>query len=243
MTNNVHVIPGRSCLLDPLSPSRAKLASLINTKLSILDHQRQMTAARARLREAQEAEHAASAKLAELNMSEGARMAEWARSSAEGDAPTFDVDFREQLLGVVRTAAAHANAARQAETSINADIQREAVMLKAAELQITLASADVLLETLDPLLDDFSIANNALSEKASRILMAIQHLTQVAHASGTVEEMKPLFEVLARANEKMRTFSTRIEPGHETKSKSLVGWASLAERLRSDPIAQLEEVR
>lgn len=239
MNSNVHVIPGRSRLLEPLSQSRAKLATLINNRLSVLDHQRQLTAAQTRLRESQDVEHMASSKLAEFEAVQGAEMAVWARS-AKGAAPTFDTDVREQLLGAVRTAAAHASAARQAETSINAEIQRDAAVLKVIELQITLVSADVILESLDPLLDDFAGANNALSENASRILAAIQQLTQVAHNAGTVENMKPLFEALARAHEKLHALSTRVEPDFGTRSKIQAGWSSLAERLRCDPIAELE---
>lgn len=240
MKNNIRLVTGNeapSRLLEQHSAARLRLAQLIDRRLGIEDNLRQLADAATKLREAQDAEGNAAAALNALDAEEARAMSDWSQKSS-GPMPVFDQTRRQKLRTAVDAAAAQASAARKAAAANGAEQQRENSALKALEPQFAVTIAEILDEEMTPLLVDFDADKRALAAKAARIQEGVEALTQLAHQVG-VEKGRPAFVVLEKLNARVHTAFGRLAPDNSTGS--LTKWLALAGRLRSDPLANLED--
>jgi hypothetical protein len=225
-----------SRLLQKHSPERMTLATLITRRNSIEDRLRAIAQAGAKLQEAADAERHATAALATLDAEETRAMAAWSEASDE-PMPVFDRTRREKLVAEIQAAAAQASAARKAAAENSAAQQRESAALKALEPEFAIAIAEVVAETVDPLFADYDAANRALAAKAAKIQQALLTITDLAHSVGGHTAVRPAFIVIEKLHEKMRSVSGRAPPDGKNHAAA---WSSLAARLRTDPLAELE---
>jgi hypothetical protein len=226
-----------SRLLEQHSAARLHLAKLIDHRLGIEDRLRALTEAANKLREAQDAEGNAAVALNALDAEEARAMSTWSQKPS-GSMPVFDRTRREKLKAAVEDAAAQASAARKAAVENGGQQQRELMALKALEPHVALAIAEVISESVTPLLEDFEAANKKLSAKAARIQEAIATITDMGHAVGNPAAARPTFVVMERLFEKVRAVSGRPVPDSENHRAA---WMAYAAKLRSDPIATLED--
>jgi hypothetical protein len=226
-----------SRLLEQHSAARLHLAKLIDSRLGIEDRLRGLAEAGAKLQEAADAERHASAALNALDAEEAHAMAAWSQNSS-GAMPVFDQTRRQKLRAAVDAAAAQASAARKAAAANGAEQQRELMALKALEPHVALAIAEVISESVTPLLEDFEAANKKLAAKAARIQEAIATITDMGHAVGNPAAARPTFVVMEKLYEKVRAVSGRPAPDSENHRAA---WMAYAAKLRSDPIARLED--
>src|ERR1700722_2503538 len=172
-----------SRLLEQHSPARMALAKLITRKLGIEYRVRALAEAGAKLQEAADAERHAAAALGALDAEETRAMAAWSQA-AEGPMPVFDRTRREKLEAEVHAAAAQAAAARKAAAANGAEQQRENATLKTLEPQFAVLIAEVISETVGPLMTDYEAANKVLASKAARIQEAFTTIRGIAEAVG-----------------------------------------------------------
>jgi hypothetical protein len=225
-----------SRLLQKHSPARMTLATLITRRNLLEDKLRALSDAGARLQEAAHAERHATAALATLDAEETRAMATWSEAS-DGPMPAFNQTHREKLVAEIQAAAAQASAARKAAAENGATQQRERAALKALEPEFAIAIAEVISEIVDPLFADYDAANRALAAKAAKIQQAFLTITDLAHSVGGHTVVRPAFMTIEKLHEKMRAVSGRAPPDGENHAAA---WSSLAARLRSDPLAELE---
>jgi hypothetical protein len=235
--NTIRLVdPEPSRLLQKHSPARMTLATLITRRNSIEDKLRALAEAGAKLQEAGEAEHRAGGALSALDAEEAKAMAAWSQAS-DGPMPVFDRTRREKLVEELRAAGAQASAARKAAADNAAAQQREHGALRALEPQFAITVAEVLAESVEPLMEDFDTANRALASKAARIQEAFVTIRGLAEALGNQDAARPLYVINEKLHERIRTISDRAPPDGENHAAA---WSSLAVRLRADPLAELE---
>jgi DNA repair exonuclease SbcCD ATPase subunit len=225
-----------SRLLEKHSEARMRLAKLITHRNSLEEKLRHLVETGGKLQEAADAERHAAAALAALDAEEAREMAAWAAGPG-GPMPVFDRTRREKLEGEVHAAAAQATAARKAAGENSAAQQRENAALKALEPQFAIVIAEVIAESVEPLMQDFDAENRALASKAARIQEAFATIRAVAESLGNSAAARPVFVINERLHERIRTMSDRAAPdgvNHRTP------WMALAARLRADPLATLE---
>ena len=226
-----------SRLLQEHSTARMHLAKLINDRLSIEATIRDLVAAAAKLAEAADAERNAAAALAGLDAQEAANMATWAKT-AGGPMPVFDRTRREKLEAEVHAAAAQAAAARKAAAANGSEQQRELGLLKALEPQFAVAIAEVIAKSVEPLLQDFDIANKALASKAERIQSAFVEIRGLAEGLGNPNVARPVYLINEKLHECIRVASAR--PAPDAAANHRASWAAFAQELRRDPIAEFK---
>jgi hypothetical protein len=226
-----------SRLLQEHSAARLRLAGLINDRLSIEDKLRAVAEAGAKLLEAADSERHATAALGALDAEEARAMSAWAQAS-DRPMPVFDQTRREKLRSAVDAAAAQASAARKAAAENGAAQLRLNTALKALEPQFAIAIAEVIAETVEPLMQDFDIANRALASKAARIQEAFVTIRGVAESLGNQAAARPVYVINERLHERIRTMSDRAAPDGVNHAAA---WSTLAGRLRADPLAELED--
>jgi hypothetical protein len=225
-----------SRLLQKHSPARRHLADLINRKLSIESTLRHLVEAGDKLREAADAERHAAAALVALDAKETRAMSAWSQGST-GPMPVFDRTRRAKLEEEVAAAAALAAAARKAAAENGAAQQRELMALKGLEPPFAIAIAEVIDETVSPLLADYEAANKVLASKAARIQAACTTIRAVAESVGNPTAARPAYVTLEQLSEKIRSMSARVAPDGVNHGTA---WNALAARLRSDPLSTLE---
>jgi hypothetical protein len=237
--NNIRLVTGEapSRLLQPTSEARLRLGQLITRRNSLEDKLRHLAETGGKLQEAADAERHAAAALAALDAEETRLMAAWAEGPG-GPMPVFDRTHREKLKSEASAAAAQASAARKAAAENGAAQQREHVALKALEPQFAIAIAEVIAESVEPLMEDFDVANRALASKAARIQEAFVTIRGVAESLGNQASARPVYVMNEKLHERIRTMSDRPAPTGENHSAA---WMSFAARLRSDPIAELKD--
>jgi hypothetical protein len=152
--------------------------------------------------------------------------------------PVFDRTRREKLKSEVHAAAAQASAARKAAAENGAAQQREHVALKALEPQFAIVIAEVIAESVEPLMQDFDIANRALASKAARIQEAFVTIRGVAESLGNQAAARPVYVINERLHERIRAVSGSAAPDGTNHGAA---WNVLAARLRADPLASLED--
>jgi len=224
-----------SRLLQEHSPARMQLAKLIDRRLGIEDRVRALAEAGAKLKEAADAEGHAAAALGALDAEETRIMSIWAQGS--GPMPVLDRTRRQKLEDAVHAAAAQAAAARKAAAANGAEQQRENATLKALEPQFAVLIAEVISETVDPLMSDYEATNKVLASKAARIQEAFTTIRGIAEAVGNPTAARPAFVIMEKLTEKIRTISGRAAPDGVNHGAA---WMAFAARLRSDPIAELD---
>lgn len=234
MSNNVHAIPGRSRLLDPVSVPRLFLAGLIDRKLGIANKRDLLVFAAANLRDTKNAAGDASAALNALDAQEVAEMTAWANSPS-GPAPVGDAARREQLQRDVRIAAAQATAASKAEAGYAPNIQRENTALQQIEPQISAAITPIMIDDIEVLLTEFEILSKSLHTLASRIIAGKETVLRIAE-SGPFETMRPTYQALEQLTQRINAALQPPAPSGDGSE-----WPAYAGRLRSDPIARLED--
>jgi hypothetical protein len=224
-----------SRLLAKHSDARMRLATLINNRNSFEDKLRHLVETGGKLQEAADSERHAAAALAALDAEETRAMSAWAEGPG-GSMPVFDRTRRERLEAEVHAAAAQATAARKAAGENGAAQQRENAALKALEPQFAVAIAEVIAESVEPLMDDFDAANRALASKAARIQEAFVTIRGLAESLGNPEAARAAYAINERLHERIRTMSDRAAPDGTNHRGA---WETLAAALRRDPIAEL----
>jgi hypothetical protein len=237
---NIRLVSGEapSRLLEQHSAARLHLAKLIDRKLTIESNLRHLADAATKLQEAADAEGNAAAALNALDAEEARAMATWSQASS-GPMPVFDQSRRQELKSAVDAAAAQASAARKAAVENGAAQQREAAAAKALEPEFAAVIAQILDEEMSPLIADYQADAVALAAKAGRIMQGAEALTRIAHQVGDTSKARPAFVVLEKLNEKLRIAFSR--PAADSTGADLPKWMALAGRLRSDPLAKLED--
>ena len=107
-------------------------------------------------------------------------------------------------------AAALAAAARKAAAENGAAQQRENTALKTLEPQFAATIAEVISETVDPLLTQYEAANKALAAKAAKIQQATTTIADIAHAVGNPTAARPAFVTMEKLHERIRAVSGRL---------------------------------
>jgi hypothetical protein len=226
-----------SRLLAEHSAARMHLAKLINSRLSIESKLRHLGESAHSLKEVQAEEQNAVGELNALNAAEAAAMTAWSRDPS-GPVPEPDVVKREELEAKRRSATAKATAARQAEATISADIQRENAALAQVKAKIELAIVPVIVDEVEPLLADFEEANRILAAKAGKIAEASEIITQIGHGIGNSDLARPAFVCLEKLNERIRLAFARPAPD---VTNHRAAWLAFAAELKRDPIAELKD--
>jgi chromosome segregation ATPase len=221
-----------------MSAARQRLAEMIEARDEIAAKIESLQAALTRLASQQAAEGPLVGELAALDSAEAAKMNEWARSG-EGDAPLPDVAKREALNRKLADARAAAEAARRAESGLQAEVARESAKLPSIARAMDLAVADILFEEAEPLIADFLEANRAVAAKASRIEVLRDVVIGMAHAAGDLEQGRPFFTALEAFDGRLQKVSGRQPPDLDVSSRHRLDWFGLVEQLRSDSNATL----
>jgi hypothetical protein len=224
-----------SRLLEKHSNARLQLAQLIARKLGIEDRVRALVEAGAKLKEAADAEGHAAAALSALDAEETRIMSTWSQGS--GPMPVFDQTRRQKLEGAVHAAAAQAAAARKAAAANGAEQQRENATLKALEPEFAVLFAEIILESVEPLISDFEATNKVLATKAARLQAAFMTMRGIAESVGNPSAARPAFVIMEKLSEKLRTISGRAAPDDLNHAAA---WMSYAAKLKSDPLAIFE---
>lgn len=225
-----------SRLLAKHSEARLHLAKLINNRLAIEHRILHLEDRSKRLRETQAAEQRVLADLNALNASEAAAMVDWSRAP-EGPEPQPDLSKRETLEAGLRTAAAKANAARQAETIIQADLGREHAALKALNVPTQHAIASVIAEeALGTPLEELRQAVQVGMQKQERVRQAVQAIFHIASFGGAIDEMRPAYKLAEKLDGDLRQAAAPPAPDGAPAFRS---WLQLATDLHRDPLAEL----
>jgi hypothetical protein len=163
-------------------------------------------------------------------------MAAWSRDP-ESSEPEPDLAKREALESTLRSAAAKANAARQAEAAIHADIGREHAALTALKAPMHHAVAAVVAEeALAAPLAELRQAVQAAMLKQERVRQAVSAIFEIA-GRGPVDEMRPTFKLAEQLDDDLRKAAAPPTPDG---SPPFQAWMKLVEDLQRDPLAELQ---
>jgi hypothetical protein len=222
-----------------VSAARQRLASMIAAREEISASIERTNAALTRLASQQTAEGPLVGELAALDAAEAAKMNDWARSS-EGDAPLPDVAKREALNRKLADARAKAEAARRAESGLQAELARESAKLPAIARAMDIAIAEVLVEEGDSLIADFGAASFAVTSKRKRIEILRDILIAKGQAGGDGDPGHPFRMLLQMVDGRLQEEGGPRVPDLDAANRHRLGWHTLADRLRSDANAKLE---
>jgi hypothetical protein len=221
-----------------LSPARQRLQDLLDQRASFEERAKQLRTAQQRLSgRIQEAAIAAAA-LSEFDRRNADAMAAWARGEPKsGVMPEVDSAKRQDLVVANALAAENAAAAQSASAQIGAEIHAEDVAAKSLTIPIEAAIAEIIAESTESLIEDLRASVSAAITKQNRLKQALQVVIGIANSAGPLEAMKPTFNLMEKLAERLRTAAA---PVVDTTAADRAPWDSLAARLRTDALAQLE---
>ncbi|WP_425907608.1 hypothetical protein [Nitrobacter sp. TKz-YC02] len=221
-----------------LSPARERLQDLLDKKTSCEERAKQLRIAQQRLVGRDQEAASAAAALSEFDRQNADAMAAWARGeSKDGDMPEIDIAKRQDLVVANALAAENAAAAQSASAQIGTEIHAEDLVATNLTMPIEAAIAEVISESVEPLIEDLRESVRVAVAKQNRLKQALQVVIGIAHSAGPLEAMKPTFDLMADLAERLRTAAA---PVVETTVADRTAWDSLVARLRNDAAAELE---
>jgi hypothetical protein len=221
-----------------LSPARERLKDLLEQRGACEKRAQALRVAQGRLVDPSREAAAAAADLTAFDAQNAEALSVWARNGIKKtDRPVVDTDKRQALIAAKQISAENAVAAQAAIAKIGSEIHAEDLAAKTFEMPITAAIAEIIAETVDPLLGDLQETVRVGIQKTSLIKRALQTVVDLAHSAGSIEQMKSTFDLAQLLAE--RIDSARV-PAVETFATDLATWTTFAARLRTDPAAELE---
>ena len=215
------------------TPARTLLAECNDAKAAVNATLAAISASMARLSAAQGAPGAVENDLRQLDAFEAAQMAEWSRS-AGSPMPMSDSDLRAELESKLRSARSAAAAAATAEASLTAEHAREAGKIRGIEQHSAAATAVVILETAEPLLNEFIDSAKALAAKAKSLetarLLALTTIESVGDLDINREAYRALGEFDRRFDASRGNWP--VDPVAADKARN--AWHAFAADLRDD---------
>jgi hypothetical protein len=104
-------------------------------------------------------------------------------------------------------------------------------------MPIEAAIAEVISESVEPLIEDLRESVRVAVAKQRLIQQSLQVVIGIEHSAGPLETMRPTFNLFERLAEQLRTAAALAV---EETGADRAAWESLAARLRTDALAQLE---
>ena len=105
-------------------------------------------------------------------------------------------------------------------------------------MPIETAIAEIISESVDPLIADLQEAMRGVFQQQSRIKRAVETVINLAHTAGPVDTMKAAFDSAQRLSERVHTATV---PTVDNVAADMAIWTSFAARLRGDAAAELED--
>jgi hypothetical protein len=221
---------------SPLSGPRERLRELQD---QVAGHQRKIKEARSAfdrltdvIRIAVETKKA----LTEFDAASAEVAAAWAKQSLNKTPPEVDTDARQKLVVAHAVAQENASASYAARGRFESAINAEEQAIKALEIPMQHAIAEILIEEASgPEMDRLRDAVAAAVRLQVRLRASFNVLVDIAH-SAPVDVMKPVFELVERFSETLRLAAAPPAPDG---ADDRLEWAKFAMALRTDSAAEI----
>lgn len=220
-----------------LSPTRQRLQELLEKKASCEERAKQLRTARQRLSGRDQEAASAAAALSEFDRQNADAMAAWARGEPRNGAmPGVDSSKRQDLVAANALASENAAAAQSASAQLAAEAHAEDLVAKSLTMPIEIAIAEIISESTGPLIEELRESVRLAIGKQNLLKSSLQVVIDIAN-SGDAEVMRPTFNLFGKLAEQLRTAAA---PTVEDTGADRAAWESLAARLRTDALAELE---
>jgi hypothetical protein len=220
------------------SPARQRLRDLQD---QVAGHERKIKEGRSafdRLSDVIRVAVQTKADLSEFDAASAEAAAAWAKQHLNKTPPEVDTDARQKLLVAHAIAQENASASYAARGRFESAINAEEQAIKALEIPMQHAVAEILIEEASgPEMDRLRDAVAAAVRLQVRLRASFDVVVDIAH-SAPVDVMKPVFELVERFSETLRLAAAPPAPDG---ADDRLAWAKFAAALRTDPTSQLED--
>jgi hypothetical protein len=219
-----------------LTEVRALHSQTISKRESLEARMADLVASMARLQEAPDAEAAATAALNAIGAERAVEMERWSKRGT-GPMPSFDPKPQQEAKAALDIAAEQAAAARSAAAALGEEYNRVAAELTALEPKLVAGVVAIMLESAEPIVEELRHLRADLVRKEDFLNQLVDIAGKTARPAGagipvgnTGDAINGFIEIVRGA----------LAPPFAHSGPAVTAWQSLAERLRTDALAELQ---